>query len=50
MDQEKDFKDVLKWIGIALLAAIPVVLLIKKLSERGSEVVETSDIFAEELS
>ncbi|HLX11791.1 MAG TPA: hypothetical protein VKS81_03155 [Bacteroidota bacterium] len=51
MKEETEIKDVLKWLGIAVLAAIPVILLLKKLNPpQTGETVETADIFAEELS
>ena len=44
-----ELKDIVKWIGIAILAAIPAVILIKRLAKEIESEVDSSDIFAEEL-
>ena len=50
-DESKKLAKFLKWIGIAALAAVPVILLVKKLKTKQSAVKEDeSNIFEEELS
>jgi hypothetical protein len=46
-----ELKTVIKWLGMAAIAAIPLYVLIKKISaEADSEMFDESDIFAEELA
>ena len=50
MSGSNDVKDLLKWVGVAVLAAIPVYLLLKKFSEEPESLLgDPTDIFAEEL-
>ena len=51
MSKTSDLKTVFKWLGVAAIAAIPILILIKKLSaEADSKLFDESDIFAEELA
>ena len=50
-DETKKLSKFLKWVGIAALAAVPVILLVKKMNSKQSSAVEDEDnIFDEELS
>lgn len=51
MDEDKNFFNVLKWIGIAALVAIPVYFISKYVLEEERKIEEFDDenIFAEEL-
>ena len=48
MSESNDVKSVIKWISIAVLAAIPFYLIVKKLTKQ-AELSDPSDIFAEEI-
>ncbi len=51
MNETNDFKTAIKWLGVVMIAAIPLFVLIKKLaSESDSDLFDESDIFAEELA
>ena len=49
-DESKKLSNFLKWVGIAALAAVPVILLVKKMKAKQDAVHDESDIFDEELS
>ncbi len=50
MNGSTDLKNVIKWLGVAMIAAIPLIVLIKKLSlEADAKIFDESDIFADEL-
>ena len=50
MSGSQDIKSVVKWLGVAVLAAIPIYILLKKLSfQSDSEEFDESEIFAEDL-
>ena len=46
-DESKKLSKFLKWIGIAALAAVPVILLVKKLKTKQASVEDDSNIFEE---
>ncbi len=52
MDESKSITKLLKWIGIAALAAVPLLFILNKLRAHQVETTEddSSNIFAEELS
>jgi hypothetical protein len=51
MAESSELKTVIKWLGMAAIAAIPLYVLIKKISaEADSDMFDESDIFAEELA
>ena len=50
MSKSTGIKDVLKWVGVAVVAAIPVFLLVRKIADRQeSPANDAGDIFSEEL-
>jgi len=50
MSQSRELKEVLKWVGVAVLAAIPVFLIVRKISDRPEKpAYDSGDIFSEEL-
>jgi hypothetical protein len=46
MSDDKDFKKVLTWLGIAVLAAIPLVIALKKLA---NETVDPTEAVLDEI-
>ncbi|MFI5253634.1 MAG: hypothetical protein ACHQQQ_14525 [Bacteroidota bacterium] len=51
MAESDELKTIIKWLGFAVIAAIPIYVLIKKLSsESDSDMFDESEIFAEELA
>ena len=50
MSQSTGMKEVLKWVGVAVIAAIPVFLIVRKIADRTEQPANDSgDIFSEEL-
>lgn len=50
MAGSQDIKSVIKWVGVAVLTAIPIYVFIKKLSfQLDSDEFDESDVFAEDL-
>lgn len=49
MNDSKDMKTLIAWVGVAVLAAIPVFLLVRKLAQESEKLFNDTDIFAEEL-
>ncbi len=50
MNDSKELKSVWKWVGVAVIAAIPVFLIIKKIAnDQKSARADSPDIFADEL-
>ena len=50
MADSSGLKSVIKWLGVAVIAAIPIYVIVKKLSfDADSEMFDESDIFADEL-
>jgi hypothetical protein len=51
MARTNELKTVIKWLGVAAIAAIPLYVLIRKLSaDADSKLFDESDIFSEELA
>jgi hypothetical protein len=51
MNGTNDLKTVIKWLGVVVIAAIPLYVLFKKIvSESDSNLFDESDIFSEELA
>jgi hypothetical protein len=51
MSGTSELKTVIKWLGVAAIAAIPLYVIIRKLNANtDSKIFDESDIFSEELA